>query len=104
MTVTASDARGETCILTFTVMVKDPSKPVELYPNPVSDYLNVRTLEPEPTRIVIASSTGQIVYDETSEVSAIDPASIDMTACAPGMYSVSVTFAGNEYKSVIVKL
>lgn len=104
VTVTASDARGETCILTFTVMVKDPSKPVELYPNPVSDYLNVRTLEPEPTRIVIASSTGQIVYDETYEVSAIDPASIDMTACAPGMYSVSVTFAGNEYKSVIVKL
>ena len=104
VTVTASDARGETCILTFTVMVKDPSKPVELYPNPVSDYLNVRTLEPEPTRIVIASSTGQIVYDETSEVSAIDPASIDMTACAPGMYSVTVTFAGNEYKSVIVKL
>ena len=104
VTVTASDARGETCVLTFIVMVKDPSKPVELYPNPVSDYLNVRTLDPEPTRIVIASSTGQVVYDETSEVSAIDPASIDMTACAPGMYSVTVTFAGNEYKSVIVKL
>lgn len=104
ISITASDARGEKCVLTFCVMVKDPSKPVELYPNPVSDYLNVRTLDPKPTRIVIASSTGQIVYDETSEVSAIDPASIDMTACAPGMYSVSVTFAETEYKNVIVKL
>lgn len=104
ISITASDARGEKCVLTFTVLVKDPSKPVELFPNPVSDYLNVRTLEQKPTRIVIASSTGQIVYDETSEVSAIDPASIDMTACAPGMYSVNVSFAEAEYKSVIVKL
>ena len=91
-------------MLTFTVLVKDPSKPVELYPNPVKDYLNVRTMDLTQTRIVIASSTGQVVYDETSGVSALDPARIDMGSCAPGMYSVSVSFGGTEHKEVIVKL
>lgn len=104
ITITASDARGETCVLTFTVLVKDPSRPVEVFPNPVNDYLNIRTMDPAQTRIMIASSTGQVLYDMTSEVSAVDPARIDMTQYAPGMYSVSVSFGGTEHKEVVVKL
>jgi len=104
VSITASDSRGEKCVLTFTVLVKDPSKPLEMYPNPVVDFLNVSTLDAAQTRIVIASSTGQIVYDQTSSVSAIDPAKIDMSELVPGVYSVTVTFSGNEYKRTVVKL
>ncbi len=104
VSITASDSRGETCVLTFSVLVKDPSRPVEVYPNPVSDYLNIRTMDPFQTRIMIASSTGQIVYDETSEVSAMDPKRIDVTSYAPGIYSVTVAFGDTEHKEVIVKL
>lgn len=104
VSITASDSRGEKCVLTFTVLVKDPSKPLEMYPNPVVDFLNVSTLDAAQTRIVIASSTGQIVYDQTSSVSAIDPARIDMSELVPGVYSVTVTFSGNEYKRTVVKL
>ena len=104
VSIKATDSRGETCVLTFKVVVKDPSKPLELYPNPVADYLNVSTLDLAKTTIRIVSTTGKVVYDETSDVSAAEPAKVDMTTCPPGAYSVFVSFSGKEYKQTIVKL
>jgi hypothetical protein len=104
VSIKATDSRGETCVLTFKVVVKDPSKPLELYPNPVTDYLNVSTLDLAKTTIRIVSTTGKVVYDETSDVSAAEPAKVDMTTCPPGAYSVFVSFSGKEYKQTIVKL
>ena len=102
--VIAKDARGESVSLTFKVQVKDPSKPLSVYPNPVTDFVNVSTLDPADTRIRIVSQTGKTVYDETSVVSGYDPARIDMTSCPPGVYSMTVTFGGMEYKQNVVKL
>ena len=102
--IKAKDAKGEFVSLTFKVQVKDPSKPVAVYPNPVTDYVNVSTLDPADTRIRIVSQTGQIVYDKTSVVSGYDPARIDMTTCPPGVYSLTVTFGGKGYKQNVVKL
>lgn len=104
VSIVASDSRGLNCILTFKVLVKDPANPLSLYPNPVTDWLNVATMDAEPTTITIVSSTGKVIYDEISEVSAFEPARIDMSTCAPGQYAVSVSFGGNEYKRTIVKL
>lgn len=102
--IKAKDAKGEYVSLTFKVQVKDPSKPVSVYPNPVTDYVNVSTLDPAETRIRIVSQTGQTVYDKTSVVSGYDPARIDMATCSPGVYSITVTFGGNDYKQNVVKL
>ena len=102
--VIAKDARGESVSLPFKVQVKDPSKPLSVYPNPVTDFVNVSTLDPADTRIRIVSQTGKTVYDETSVVSGYDPARIDMTSCPPGVYSMTVTFGGKEYKQNVVKL
>lgn len=102
--IVASDSRGLQCTLPFKVMVKDPSSPLTLYPNPVVDHLNISTLELKPTHVSIISSTGQLVYDNVSDVSAFEPAKIDMTSCAPGQYQVTVTFGEHEFKRTIVKL
>ena len=104
MTVTAKDARGEKVVFTFNVTVKDPSDPLSLYPNPVVDYLNVATLDMAQTEVIVASSTGQEVFHQTLQVSAQEPAKVDMRACAPGTYSVKVIFGGKEYKKNVVKL
>lgn len=104
VSIVASDSRGLTCTLTFKVLVKDPSKPLEMYPNPVTDYLNISTLDVVPTTIRIVSSTGKTVYDATSDVGAVEPAVIDMRACAPGVYNVTVSFSGETYNRNIVKL
>ena len=102
--VKAKDARGESVTFDFKVQVKDSSKPLSVYPNPVTDYVNVGTLDMAETNIKIYSSTGQLVHEETSQVSGVEPARIDMRECAPGNYSLQVTFGGKEYKQNIVKL
>lgn len=104
VTITASDSRGLNCTLTFTVVVKDPEKPLEIYPNPVTDYLNISTLDVEPTSVKIVSSTGRTVYDQTMDIGAVAPARIDMSSYAPGVYSLWVSFSGDEYKRTVVKL
>ena len=102
--IVASDSRGLSCTLVFKVLVKDPEKPVEMFPNPVKDWLNVSTMDVASTNIKILSSTGQVVYDQTSDVSAFEPAAIDMRACPPGVYRVEVTFDNKNYNRTIVKL
>lgn len=102
--VKAKDARGESVSFDFKVQVKDPSKPLSVYPNPVTDYVNIGTLDMAETNIRIYSSTGKLVHEETSQVSGMEPARIDMRECAPGTYSLQVTFGGKEYKQNIVKL
>ena len=104
ITVTATDVMGEQCSLSFSVVVKNPESPLEVFPNPVSDYLNVRTLDEAETTIRISTSTGALVYDETSQVSVFDPAVIDMRGYAPGKYTVNVSFGGGEYTRTVVKL
>ena len=102
--IIAKDAKGESVSLSFKVQVKDPSKPLSVYPNPVTDFVNVSTLDAADTRIRIVSQTGKTVYDKTSVVSGYEPATIDMTSCPPGVYSMTVTFGGKEYKQNVVKL
>lgn len=104
VTIVAKDARGKKVEFTFKVNVKDPSSPLSVYPNPVRDYVNVGTLDMAETTIIIYNSTGKVVYEETSQVSGVEPAKIDMRNCAPGNYSISVAFGGNVYKQNIVKL
>lgn len=102
--VIAKDVREEKVEFNFNVLIKDPSIAVSAYPNPVKDYLNVSTGDPAETTITISSATGQIVYDCTSEVSAREPARIDMRDFAPGVYKMTVKFSGKEYSETIVKL
>ncbi len=102
--VKAKDAKGEFVSLTFKVSVKDPATPLSVYPNPVTDFVNVGTLDAADTRIRIIGSTGKTFYDETSVVSGYEPARIDMTACPPGVYVIAVEFGGKEYKQNVVKL
>ncbi len=104
VSIVASDAKGLKCTLTFKVLVKNPENLLEVFPNPVVDYLNVRTGDVVETYIRITSSAGRTVYEETSMVGAMAPAKIDMTSCPPGMYVLDITFDGKEYRENIVKL
>ena len=103
VTVKATDIKDKYCELTFRVAVPDPDKPVTAYPNPVTDVLKVGTGAAAQTEIVVISETGRKVYEDSSVVSILDPAEIDMSAQAPGRYVVKVTVGGKEYKQTIVK-
>ena len=102
--IVASDVKGKEVVFSFKVLVKNPAEPVSVYPNPVVDFVNVSTMDMADTDITITSSTGKVVYDATEKVSGFEPARIDMTGCAPGVYSVAVSYGGNEYTQTLVKL
>ena len=103
VSVKAIDAKEKYCEFNFRVAVPNPDKPVTIYPNPVTDVLNVGTGAAASTQITILSETGQEIYDNVSEVSILDPAVIDMSSQEPGRYVVKVRTGGKEYKQTIVK-
>jgi hypothetical protein len=104
VTITATDAMGETVTSTFQVLVRDADATVDAYPNPVSDILYIRTgLESVATDVKIVSSTGSVVYDRTETFSAFSPLSVDMSDCAPGTYNLSVKYGSVDYSQTIVK-
>lgn len=102
--VKATDARGESVSLSFGLFVKDSSVPVSVYPNPVVDYVNIATLESAQTQIRILNVTGKVMYEDTLMVSGQEPARIDMSGYAPGVYTAVVSYGGNTYRQTVVKL
>lgn len=104
ITILAKDSRNEECSLSFRLIVRDPSSDADVYPTAVKDYLTVSTGEESSTRIRIYSSSGELVYDQTSSVGALNPAKIDMSGFAPGSYVVKVTTGGKTTQRTVVKL
>lgn len=103
MDIVASDGAGKECRTPLRILVKDKANPVETYPNPVTDKLTIRTERSAETRIRVTSPSGTVIYDETKEVSGYEPVSLNMLSCAPGIYSLAVSYDGREYKKSIVK-
>lgn len=103
MDVVAIDGAGKECRTPLRILVKDKVNPVESYPNPVTDKLTIRTERKAETRIRVTSPSGAVIYDETKEVSGYEPVSLNMLSCAPGIYTLTVSYNGKEYKKSIVK-
>lgn len=106
ITVTAQDARGETVTGTFKVMVRDNSQVVDVYPNPVVDYLNIRMGEDVTGTVkveVINSSGVKVVTDELS-ISPFAPARIDLSSLSSGSYIVRVVYNDIDVKRNFIKL
>ncbi len=104
ITVTATDALKASCSVDILVLTRDGNQPVDLYPNPVTDILNIRTGETTPAEITITSSNGARVFRGTFDLSPFQPAKIDMTAQSGGVYAVSINIKGEIITRNIVKL
>lgn len=105
VTVTVKDASGASASQTFDVIVRDDSVPYDLYPNPVSDVLNIRAGEAQEAIVTIVNSTGRQVFQTETSLSITDVFSTDLSSLAPGLYTVRINPEGKEeYSNVIVKL
>ncbi len=104
ITLTAYDAKRASVSTKFSVLTREENVEVSTYPNPVEDYLYVSTgMTEEETTLRVFGATGGLVYEGTQTTSAFTPAEIDMSACAPGRYSVVFTYGGKDYKKTVVK-
>ena len=103
--IVATDAIGESVSLSFKVLVRNPDVVVQSYPNPVTSSLYITGPNATPVSMVVTllSATGGKVYEATVQASAFDPATVDVSGIAPGIYTLIVTYSGNEYKQTIVK-
>lgn len=104
ITITARDAKGAEASLVLRVSVRDSKAEADVYPTQVTDVLKVSGGEQASTLIRIYSSTGALVYEQTVQTSVFNPASVDMSGFAPGVYTVKVTIDGVETVKTIVKL
>lgn len=98
VTVTATDARGKSASTKFEVLVRDGSRQVDLYPNPVVDILNIRTGEEATASITITNRAGANVYSaDNVQISPFSPVQVDMDGLPGGVYYVNVS--GNSLNS-----
>lgn len=103
--ITAKDGSGENVSSEFNLLVRDDSKPYDLYPNPVLDVLNIRAGTEGEAKIEVISHNGETVYSENALIGGFDPLKADLSTLAPGRYNVVITPAtGEKYQTIIVKL
>ncbi|MBQ9462274.1 MAG: S8 family serine peptidase [Bacteroidales bacterium] len=102
--IKAEDARKESCTATFKVLVQDNSRPVDLYPNPVSTVLNIRPLSSGQMSVVISNKAGAVIYNSESEVTPFDPLVIDLKGKSAGTYYVKIKSAEIDSVYTIAKL
>ena len=91
LTVTAKDARGESASHAFRVLVRDNSRPYDLYPNPVKDFLYIRSGEAKTVDLSISNKAGAVVFSQDG--AALDPfapTAIDLKDQPGGVYYVRI--------------
>ena len=106
VTVTGTDAAGESAAVSFTVLVRDSlynsgngvdNDPFDLYPVPVVDILHIRPDRDADFEVTITNSTGRVLMDQRMYAGPFNPATVDMTKCATGLYFARITISGSEY-------
>lgn len=98
VTVSASDAKGEAASQSFVLVVRDASKAVDVYPNPATEYVNVRPgAENLDATLRIYDASGAEVIKTSSQTGINSPIKVDVRGLAPGKYTVEVKAVGKTY-------
>lgn len=104
LTVTAADLEGKSASASFEVLMRDGTQEIDLYPNPTTNYLYIRTSETQSAKVVITTLNGGVIFNEIVPIDPFDPAKIDVTTFAPGSYKMVVEMSGKTISRNFVKL
>ena len=102
--VKATDSRKAEAKLSFKVSVRDPKSGADIYPSQVIDFLTIGGGSEAQAKVTIMSSMGVVVYESSVKTSLFEPAKVDMTVFAPGIYIVKVELNGVQTERTVVKL
>lgn len=103
-TVIATDAKGASCSVSFSLLLRDGTQEIDLFPNPMDKVMNLRTGEEHQAKVSIYSTLGSKVYDGTLQIGPFNGASVDVSSFGAGDYTVYIEFDGKEIKRNVVKL
>lgn len=104
--IRASDGSGTVVETAFKVQVSSDSNPLELYPNPVVDKLNIRMGKDVngEVNVRIYAINGAQVLNSFVKVSPFVPGVLDINKLAGGRYVVEIEYNGEKFVSNIIKL
>ena len=104
VTVVARDARGANVETRFKVVVRDGKEALDIYPNPVVDYLNVRPATEGSLEVSVFSRAGaKVCSSESTPADPFNPVRVDMSTVSAGIYTVVVKSAEETSTRVIIK-
>lgn len=104
VTMTAVDAKGKSCVLEFIILTLDPDIPIETYPNPVVNTLNVRVHSiVNNMKYSLVSSTGTVLVSGEGPATPFEPMTFDFTGYAPGKYVFTTDMDGEKIQRTIIK-
>ena len=104
VTITATDAMGKSATQQFSILVRDDNQIVDIYPNPVADFVWLRTGEDQQALVTIYSNSGAKVFESKMDISPFEPAKIDMSSFSGGVYNVRIKYDEKEIKKQVIKL
>ena len=98
LTVTALDPLYESVSVTFSVLVRDGTRPADFYPNPVVDVLNIRTGEnASDAEVSVRSASGsEVLSEEFGNLTPFEPAALDMSSLTGGIYTVVLKYTTED--------
>lgn len=106
ITVSAGDSRGVSCSDDFEVIVRDDSYEFDLYPSPVSSLLHIRYGRSGGAtfNFELFNPLGRSVFKARMTSTPFDVPTLDMSRCAPGVYSARITMRdGKVYDYPVIK-
>ena len=101
--ITASDARHESCTARFRILARNAYQELDVYPNPVSDYLFIRPAETADVEVSLYSGSGARALGDSAEAGPFTPLRLDVRQLAAGTYTLQVEFGGKKQVKTIVK-
>ncbi len=104
VSITATDALGESATVSFKVAVRSPEKSsvTEVFPEAATDLVNIWPASEKLSTysVVVYSSTGAKVLQLQGEGGLFQPIPVDITGLAPGLYTADVTPRGGNSRKV----
>ncbi|MDO5443960.1 MAG: hypothetical protein Q4G10_09840, partial [Bacteroidia bacterium] len=100
--VTAADARGKTCELSFKVLVRDPAADPDIILDK-SGILTVHDGTMKSLEVTVVNAGGAVLNSIKANGDAFNPITVDMSSYAPGRYGVTVVSEGKTTYKTIVK-
>lgn len=105
ITVTAADPAGEKVSSSLGITVRDDAKPFDIFPNPATDVINIRTGTEQQYQIAIFNATGRKVMEHTDVISMSKVIKLDVSGLPTGNYSISLDGEdGSHSRSTFIKL
>lgn len=104
VTIRAEDTVGESCSVTFKALVSDGTREVLLYPNPVTDALNIRTDREATVSVSVSDRAGAVLLSASGvRIGPFNPYTMDVSGLDGGAYYVRVSGGSIDKVSTIVK-